>query len=305
MAGTGETITGGSLTATGASIGTGSAPLITTVGALNATGTNGGIFVNNTGTLALTASAPSGVLVVNNTGALTVASAGGNGVTLTTADAGSDITVNGPVGGGTADVSLLANGAGSNINLAGAVSTTADVTLTAGTAASPGAIVTAAGNQVTANLLTAAGSSIGAGAVALNTTVGTLNATSYNGNIHVAETDGLDLTANAAGGSLTVTTTNGPLTVESASGAGVTLNAGGAGGVITLIGAVNGGAGDVSLSRPAPWWRGLAIRSPRITSVFRRRRLERAARRSIRPSVRWTLQLAVAGFSSLKRERLH
>ena len=228
MAGASESITAATLTANAASIGASSAPLTTTVGALNATSTNGGIFVSNTSALALTASATGGAVDVGTTdGALTVVSATGSGVTLTTNDSNSDITVNGAVSGGSGDVTLTSGGT-SNINLAGALTTTGNVTLTAGTVTNPGAISTAAGNQVTANTLTATGSSIGTGSVALNTAVATLNATSYAGDIRVAQTGALDLTANASGGSLTVTTTNGPLTIESVNGAGVTLSAGGA-----------------------------------------------------------------------------
>jgi filamentous hemagglutinin family protein len=250
VAGAGESITAATLTATAASIGASSAPLATTVGALNATSTNGGIFVSNTSALALTASATGGVVDVGTTdGALTVASATGSGVTLTTNDSNSDITVNGPVSGGSGDVTLT-SGAASNINLAGALTTTGNVTLAAGTATNPGVISTAAGNRVTANTLTATGSSIGTGSVALNTAVAALNATSYAGDIRVAQTGALDLTANASGGSLTVTTTNGPLTVESATATGVTLNAGGTSGSITINGSVSGGTGDVSLATP-------------------------------------------------------
>lgn len=146
------------------------------------------------------------------------------------------------------NITVAATGAGSDIALNAGVSTPGTVSLTAGSAANRGAITAGAGSSVSASALNAVGSSIGAQGARLNTSVATLNATSTNGGIFVTESDALALTANATGGAVDVQTTAGSLTVASATGAGVTLAAGGAGSNITLNGAVDAGAGTVSLT---------------------------------------------------------
>ena len=86
-AGAGEQITTtNTLTATGTAIGANGASLNTTVGKLDASATNGGIFVSQSGALELIASATGAVSVATGQapasgGAITVDSASGNGVT--------------------------------------------------------------------------------------------------------------------------------------------------------------------------------------------------------------------------------
>ena len=249
IAGAGGHIAANALTATAASIGAINARLATTVTSLNATGTNGGIYVTEADGLSLSASATGGSLDVQTTnGALSVASASATGVTLTTNGDGNDLNVNGPVSGGAGDVSLLTLGAASNIKLAGVVSTAGNASLSAGSPAARGAIVADAGNEVVANFLVAIGRSIGSAGSALNTDVVSIDATSSNGSIRVAEANGLNLSANASGGSLDVTTANGPLTVLNAHGdGGVSLATGGSNDLI-LDGAVSAATFGVSLT---------------------------------------------------------
>ena len=248
-AGTGGGIAANTLSITGASIGSGAAPLTTAAGSVNATSLDGGIYVQQADALSLNATATGGsVNAATTNGALTVLSATGAGVTLASGGVGQNLNVDGAINGGTGVVSLSAPG---------------------------GAITAGAGESVAGASLTATAVSIGSSTAPLATTVGTLNATSSNGGIYVANTEALaltvsatggevdvstdgaltvkstgslDLTANATGGALTVTTTNGPLAVESASGTGVALNAGGTSGAIYINGSVNGDGGNVSLA---------------------------------------------------------
>ncbi len=218
----GGTVSANTLTAMGASIGSSASNasrLGTTVTSLDATASNGGIYVKETDGLNLTANATGGALeVTTGNGALNVASASGNGITLTAGGAGA-LTLNGLVNAG-----------------AGAVD------LTAG-----GAIVANNGSRVTGGAAVLRGSAIGASGARLNTTVDSVDAVTTNGGIFVTETDGLALTAASTNGSVDVAT-SGPLTVASASGNGVTLAANGAGGVLTLNGAVTAGAGNATLT---------------------------------------------------------
>ena len=270
VAGAGASVSGDVVTATGASIGSSTARLNVAADALNTTSTNGGTFITEADGVTLTAAATGGPLDVKvQDGELTVVAAAGNGVTLAAGGAGNGIDVNGSVDGGAGsvaltadgdiavngglsstggDITVAATGAGSGIALNANVSTPGTVSLTAGSAANRGAITAGAGSSVSAGALNAVGSSIGAQGARLNTAVATLNATSTNGGIFVTESDALALTANASGGAVDVQTTAGALTVASASGAGVRLVAGGAGSGITLNGAVNAGAGAVSLT---------------------------------------------------------
>ena len=237
IAGAGHHITGNALAANGSAIGTSAARVNTSVASVDATSTNGGIFITESDALSLAANASGGAVDVATTnGALTVTQATGSAVTLAAGGNGSGITLNGAVNAGAGDV-----------------------TLTAGTPASRGAIVAGAGGQVTGSSLTATGASIGTNAARLNTTVASLDATSTNGGIFVTETDALNLTASATNGIADVRTTNGALTVTSVNGEGVTLAAGGAGNGITLNGAVNAGAGDVILTAGTPANRGAII----------------------------------------------
>ncbi|MEJ0035889.1 MAG: filamentous hemagglutinin N-terminal domain-containing protein [Gammaproteobacteria bacterium] len=241
-------VAGNTVNLKGSSIGSGGARLNTAATSLNVTSTNGGAFINEADGLALTGSASGGALDVQAGGALNVVSANGDGVVLATTGAGAGITANGAVNAGAGPLTLAANGAGSGITLNSALSTTGNATLTAGSSASRGAIAAGAGSQISAASLTATGSSIGAAGSRLNTSVGSLNATSTNGGTFVTEADALTLTANATGGALDVQTANGALVVNGAKGAGVTLTAGGAGSGIALNGAVDAGTADVTLA---------------------------------------------------------
>jgi filamentous hemagglutinin family protein len=310
-------ITANSLTATGSAIGASGARLNTTVNSVDATSTNGGIFIDEADLLNLAASATNGVVDVRTTnGAITATSLTGSGVTLAANGAGNGITVTGTVNGGAngvtlttesgaiavtgainttgGDVTITAAGAGNTIAmnavqtaggdvtlttadgaiaLNGAVATAGgdvaataggagngitindvvnagagNVTLTAGTPASRGAIMTSTTGQIAGNSLIATGSSIGTSAARLNTAVSSVNATSTNGGIYISEGDAVTLAADASNGAVDVRTTNGAITVTSVTASGVTLVAGGAGSGITVNGALNAGAGDVTLT---------------------------------------------------------
>ena len=247
-AGTNGNLHGHTVSLNAGSIGSSSARLNTAAAFLNATSRNGGTFVNQSGALTLNGSATGGALDVQSDGALTVNSAIGNGVALTTTAAGADIAVNGAVVAGSGPLTLAANGAGSGITLNDALSTSGNATLTAGSAANRGAITMGAASRISAASLTATGSSIGSATNRMNTTVGTLNATSTNGGTFISEADALTLTASATGGALDVQTASGALMVNGATGKGVTLTAGGAGNGITLNGAVDAGTSDVTLT---------------------------------------------------------
>jgi hypothetical protein len=218
-------LTGNSIAITAASIGSSGARINTGTGTLSTTSTAGGTYVTNAGAVTLTSSASGGALDVATTdGSLTVTSATGD------------------------SIALAAGGDGSNIALNSSLSTSGDVSLTAGSASNRGAITIAPGAQINANKLTAIASALGSSGARLSTTVNSLDATSTSGGIYVIESDALNLTAHATGGAVDVQTTNGALSVTGATGTGVTLAAGGAGSGITLDGAVNAGAGDVTLT---------------------------------------------------------
>src|SRR5690606_18052753 len=176
----GGLVSANTLTATGSAIGTGGTHLNTDVDSLDATSANGGIFVTEADELTLTANATGGAVDVQTTsGALTVSSASGDGVTLNAGGAGNGIALNGAVDAGAGDASLTALGA-----------------------------ITDSG-QVSANTLTVSGSSIGTSGTRLRTNVGTLNATSTNGDLFITEADELTLTGSATGGAVDVQTTGG------------------------------------------------------------------------------------------------
>jgi filamentous hemagglutinin family protein len=186
----GVQITANKLTAIASSIGTSGSRLGTTVTSLDATSTDGGIYVIEADALTLTAKATGGAVDVQTTnGALSVAGASGTGVTLAAGGAGNGITVNGAVNAGTGDVAL-----------------------TAGTSTSRGAITAGTGNLVSGGALTAAGSTIGAGGASLNTSITTLTATASNGGVYINEQNGLTLASVTAAGSA------GDINVASASG---------------------------------------------------------------------------------------
>jgi filamentous hemagglutinin family protein len=242
-------VSANALTITGASIGVANGGLATAVTSLNATATDGGLYVTETDGLTLTGSATGGALEVQTLGgAMNVASAIGDGVTLMTSGDGNSLSINGSVDGRASDVTLMTLGAGSDIRLGGVVTTTGNVTLSAGSPAGYGAIVADAGNGVNANSLFAIGSSIGGTAFALNTDVTSLIAQAMNGSLRVAEVDDLNLSATALGGSIDVATTNGALTVVAGAAAqnSVTLASGGNNDLV-VDGAVFGGS-DVSLT---------------------------------------------------------
>lgn len=286
VAGAGSQLAANSATLRGSTIGSASARLSTAVGSLDAEASNGGIFVSEADALTLTASATNGPVDVRTPGgALTVASAVSNAdVTLMSGDAiiaaassnvaGINVNLTGTsigsssarlntaatslnttsTNGGTFvneadDLTLTASASGGALDVrAGGALNVAAVSGDSITLAAGGALTTSAGVQISTGSLTVTGSSIGSAGSRLNTNVGSLNATSTNGDIFVSEADALTLTANAAGGVLDVQTSNGALTVNSAKGTKVTLAAGGAGSSIALNGAVQATTADVTLT---------------------------------------------------------
>jgi hypothetical protein len=191
--GAGSQVTGGALTVTGTVIASSANPLATTVSSLNATSTAGGIYVNEADGLTLAASATGGsVNVQTANGALVVSGATGNSISLVAGGAGSGLTVNGAVSGGSGDV-----------------------TLTAGTTSSPGAVAAGAGNSVAGGTLTVTGSSIGSSSSALNTRITTLKANATQGGVYVNEQDGLTLADVRAGSDVSVSSAAGDIAVQS------------------------------------------------------------------------------------------
>jgi hypothetical protein len=181
-AGVGEMLSASALTVSASSIGTASNALNTNVAALTTTSKNGGTYVNEATSVTLTASATGGPLSVQTAnGALVVDAASAPTISLTSGGAGSGITLNGAVNAGTGDV-----------------------TLSAGTTAAPGGIIAGAGNQVVAGTLTAQGASVGSSSGALNTAVGTLNATASSGDIDVSQQGDIKLASVQAGGNVSV-----------------------------------------------------------------------------------------------------
>ena len=236
------------LTATGSAVGTSGARLATTVTSLNTASTNGGTFITESDGVTLTASAIGGIADIETIdGSLLETSATGSGVRLIAGGSGNVLTLNGAVGGGAGAVTLAASGAGGGVNMNNTVSTTGNVSISAGTAASRGALALGGTNSLSGDEITIAGTSVGGLGAPLRTTATSLNVTSGDGDIFIQETDGLTLTAHATGGALNVETLNGALDVVTASGNGVTLASAGAGNGITIAGPVDGGAGDVVL----------------------------------------------------------
>ncbi len=250
VAGNGNGIVASTLTATGSAIGATTARLNTDVSSLNATATNGGLFVTEASALSLTASSTGGPVDVQTTnGTLNVISAKGNGISLTAGGDNNALTLAGTVDGSGGNIGLTAGGAGGQINVNGQVTTSASVALAAGTGVVPGAIQSSGGN-ITANALTVMGGSIGSASSRLSTTVASLNATSINSDIYVQNSAPLTLTATAPG-TVQVSTANGSLTVDSVisgSTGGVNLTAGGAGSNLILDGVVSAGSGQVKLT---------------------------------------------------------
>ncbi len=244
VAGNGNSIVAGNLTATGSAIGDSTARLNTAVSTLTATatGTNGGVFVTDADALTLNALAANGPVDVQTTnGSLTVASATGNGVNLAAGGDSNFLTVSGALDGRAWNIGLTATGANSQINLNSTVTTSANVLLSASSGA-----IKSSGGHIFANALTVTGGSIGSSSAQLNTTVTSLTATS-TGDIYAQDSDALQLAA-TAGGVVHVSTVNGALMVASATGNGVNLTAGGAGSNLNVDGVVNGGAGQVNLT---------------------------------------------------------
>jgi len=208
------------VTLSGLSIGTGAAPVTTNTAVLDATSSGGGIYVNQAGALTLTANATGGPLDIQTGGALTVNASSGIGASLTTTSAGSGITLDGLVNGGSGAVTLT----------------------------SAGAISGGPGEQIAAASLTASGTAIGTSTAPLNTEVGTLTTTSTNGGTYIDQSGPVTLTASATGGALDVQATGGAITVDGATGAGLTLASSGTGNGIAVDGAVNAGTNDVTLN---------------------------------------------------------
>ena len=249
------TVTGGTglLTATGHSIGSSGARLRTNAIALNATAENGGnIYVDETSGLDLTASATGGGTVdVEADGVLrAVGTVSGNGVVLKTNGGGSNINVTGALTGNggfvhldsSAGVALtgagLVNNVGGNVELdaVGAVTAQANT------------------NRIIANQLTANAASIGTSSARLFTEVGALTTTTTSAaagaGTYITEFDAVALDGEANGGVLDVETTNGALDEFAANGgSGVRLVAGQ--GSLTIMGAVTGGTGPVTLAASA------------------------------------------------------
>jgi filamentous hemagglutinin family protein len=191
--GTGGQIIGAALTATGSTLGTSANPLNTSVGTLTTSSLNGSTYIDELDGVALSSSVSGGTLnVQTNDGSITVNSASANGVTLVAGGAGSGISVNGAINGG--------SGA---------------VTLTAGTTASPGSIVEGSGGIVTAASLTATAGSIGAASAALATNITTLNAGASQGDVYVTNQSGLALANVRASGNAGLTASSGNLSVGS------------------------------------------------------------------------------------------
>src|SRR5262249_27540401 len=90
-----------------------------------------------------------------------------------------------------------------------------DVTLTAGTSSSRGAVTAGAGNSVAGGTLTVAASSIGATSAALNTKIDTLSANATQGGIYVNEQNGLTLADVRTASDASVTSVAGDITVRS------------------------------------------------------------------------------------------
>lgn len=218
VGGSGNQIVANSLVATGLNIG-GTGRLNTDVSSLNATatGTGGGIYATNAGTLALTAAAASGpVDVQTNSGTLTVGSVTGSGVNLVANGIGGLLTIAGAVDGRTGNVALMTSGA-----------------------------IMSNGGHVSASNLSATGSSIGTSSAVLSTTVASLNATSSSGDIFAQNNGALQLTAAATGGAVQVSTSNGGMTVLAASGNGVNLTSAGN---MNVDGVVDAGSGQAKLT---------------------------------------------------------
>ena len=191
--GTGGQIIGAALTATGSTLGTSANPLNTSVGTLTTSSLNGSTYIDESDGVALSSSVSGGTLnVQTNDGSITVNSASANGVTLVAGGAGSDISVNGAINGGTGAVML-----------------------TAGTTASPGSIVEGSGGTVTAASLTATGGSIGAASAALATNITTLDAAASQGDLYVTNQNGLVLANVRASGNAGLTASSGNLSVGS------------------------------------------------------------------------------------------
>jgi len=252
VAGNGNGIVASSLSATGSAIGADIARLNTDVSSLNATTTNGGIFVTEASTLSLTALANGGVVdVLTTNGTLNVASAKGVAINLTAGGDNNALTLTGPVDGGAGNIGLTASGAAGQINVNGQVTTTGDVALAAGTGVAPGAIKSN-GGHITANALTVMGGSIGLANAQLGTTVNSLTATSIDSDLFIQNSNALTIaTATAANGTVQVSTVNGDLTVDSVTGGsagGVNLTAGGPGSKLKVDGIVSAGTGQVKLT---------------------------------------------------------
>ena len=291
---TADTLSANAGTSIGAAPGT---RINTNVNTLNASTTNGGIFITEGAGISLnnvtTAGAASGVDVTASTGDIAVGTvnAGAGTVTLAanggaiTGNAGNLLTAgtlsataatsigaapgqrlntninsltatanNGGIfiteGNGITLTNVSATGAGSAVDVQanagnvtlGTVSTgigLGTVTLTAST----GAIVGNAGNDVTADTLSAnAGTSIGAPGARINTNINTLNANANNGGVFVTEGNGIllsNVTAAGASAAVDVQANSGDITLG-------TVNAGT--GTVTLcacVGAISANLGNL------------------------------------------------------------
>ena len=216
VAGAGNSVSANETLLTASTIGAAGSPLNVGSGTVDASTTNGGIFLNGTGTgpLGLTAAAANGTVNVQApTASLTVTSATGDGVTL----GGSAILINGNINGDGDTVSLIASGA----------------------------ITASAGNSISTPSLQLVAGSIGSDTTPVGTNATSVTATSSNGGIFIDDTGAVALSAGATGGILEVQA-NRLLTVNSATGAGVTLTS--TNSDIDVNGALSGGSGPVALT---------------------------------------------------------
>jgi len=236
VAGVGSHVSGNALTAVGATVGASAAPLNTSVASLNATSTNGGIFVTESDALALTANAAVGpVNVQTNNGALTAGAVSGNGVTLATGGDGSTLTLNGSLDAGSGAVSLTTSGAGSAISANGNItSTTGDISL----------VTNGADSDISAN-----GEVTSTGDISLVTN-GADSDISANG--EVTSTGDISLVTNDASSDISA---NGDITSTTGD---ISLVANGAGSNLSLAGAVTTG-GNVTLTAGAAANRGAIV----------------------------------------------
>ncbi|HEY4215347.1 MAG TPA: filamentous hemagglutinin N-terminal domain-containing protein [Steroidobacteraceae bacterium] len=202
-ANSGVAITGNTVTLNGTTLGTSGTRLATNAGSINATATNGGIYITEADAAQFTGSATGAAVDVKTTnGTLTVGGATGTSVTLASGGTGSGLSIGGIVDAGSGNVTLTAGNSGSGA-------------------------ITMTGGQVRGAVLTANATGIGTSAAPLLTKIATLNATAGSGGVFVSEADDLALAAITSAGDVGIKNSTGNLTVQSLTGANVSLTASG------------------------------------------------------------------------------